>query len=154
MGPNSSEAWTYEIRIRQEEADPLSSNVMVIPLDGMQEPFWATTEDICPNGIFVSARRGVSIDTPVLLKLVPHGTTGATAVAAAVGELRLRASVVHRIEGVGFGCRFEHLTPATSSALSRLLAARRPLARATVTRPPGARREVARATPAARLRRA
>jgi hypothetical protein len=87
---------------------------MIIPADGLSEPFWAKAEDLCTRGVFISAREQLRIDEVVLLKIVARGTAQ---------PMRVKARVVHRIAGVGFGCRFVEMTPRTSRALSNLVAA-------------------------------
>jgi hypothetical protein len=110
---------TYEATLpgiggrRRHKRFAIPANVMVIPLDGKQEPFWATAEDVSARGVFINARRHPPIDSVLMLKLV---------VDQHQRPLRVKAQVVHRIAELGFGCRFIDMTPTTSKALSKLVA--------------------------------
>lgn len=72
-------------------------------------PFWGVTEDICRRGLVVNAEYTPPMDSLVQLRLF-----------TAHGELILIARVVHKLEGIGFGCRFLHLNEQQLVAL-RLL---------------------------------
>lgn len=99
---------------RRQPRCRIPADVMIIRADGMSAPFWATAEDICTRGVFITARQQPEIDEVLLLKIVAAGQDQ---------PMRVKARVVHRICGLGFGCQFLEMTPRTSRALSGLVAA-------------------------------
>ena len=98
---------------RHEERIPFRAHVQAIPLDGRHQPIIGTTEDICHQGVFISSRTGLPVDSLVVLKLYTSH-----------GKLKLCARVVHNIEGVGFGCQFMDIDQRQRTCLSLLVAVR------------------------------
>ena len=89
---------------------PITARVMVIPLDSGGESFWSTSRDMGGGGVFICARAAIAPRRELLLKIVHRKIT-----------LCVKAEVVHRIGGVGFGCRFVDVSPAASTSIGRLL---------------------------------
>lgn len=92
--------------------------VMVIPLDGQEEPFWATSEDLSARGLFVNGRRQPAIDQVLMLKIVlPESIVGRNR-----RPLRVKARVVHALPGVGFGCKFVEMTEVAADVINTIVA--------------------------------
>jgi|GEM_PF-6073510 hypothetical protein len=88
-------------------------DVVVIPPEDVGEPFWATSEDICFDGLLVSARKLLPAQTPLSLLICNHYTP----------TIRVDAVVVHRVRGVGMGCRFGTMSKSARRHLYQLLQA-------------------------------
>ena len=92
--------------------------VMVIPLDGQEEPFWATSEDLSSRGLFITGRRQPPIDQVLMLKIVlPEALVGRQR-----RPVRVKARVVHALPGVGFGCKFVEMTEHASDVINTIMA--------------------------------
>lgn len=71
------------------------ANVRALPLDGRDPTCHGVTADISKDGVFIHAASQPMIDSFVVLKIyAPRGTY------SGLGR------VVHRLDGIGFGCRF------------------------------------------------
>jgi hypothetical protein len=71
------------------------ANVRALPLDGRDSICHGVTADISKDGVFIHAATQPAIDSFVVLKIyAPRGMY------SGLGR------VVHRLDGVGFGCRF------------------------------------------------
>jgi hypothetical protein len=89
------------------------ANVRVLPLDGREAVTYGVTSDISKDGLFVYSRGRVRIDSFLLLRIY-----------APKGKFCGLARVVHRLDGIGFGCQFTDLTPNQCEDLLGLLASR------------------------------
>ncbi len=94
----------YENRCRFE------GEVQVVPLAGKSDPIWGITKDICLRGVFINATRQPGIDCTVTLNIY-----------SLYGALQVKAKVVHKIPGVGFGCEFIDLNPLQRVSLNFLV---------------------------------
>ena len=63
-----------------------------------QQPIWGKTEEIALSGLLICADQ-----------IPPLGALIKVCLFTAHGELVLTAEVVHRLNGIGFGCRFVDL---------------------------------------------
>jgi hypothetical protein len=71
------------------------ANVRALPLDGRDPTCHGVTADISKDGVFIHAATLPPLDSFVVLKIyAPRGTY------SGLGR------VVHRLDGIGFGCRF------------------------------------------------
>lgn len=93
---------------RLERRRSLQARVFVVPMELEQMPFPAFTEDLSLLGVFLTAQRRLPLGTRCVLQLAPEQR----------GHTWVKAKVVHLIEGVGFGCRFEPLEVKTRETLS------------------------------------
>ena len=66
--------------------------------DLKQSPIWGKTEEIALNGLLICSDSTPPLGAEVKLRLYTDH-----------GELVLTAKVVHRLNGIGFGCRFVDL---------------------------------------------
>jgi hypothetical protein len=98
--------------IRKHRRFKVSANILVLPLDDRYNPFWATCDDISRRGVFIHASRQLPEMLPVLLKIVVRRNGP---------PLRIKARVVHNVDGQGFGCQFIELGPGASTTLRHLL---------------------------------
>lgn len=89
------------------------ANVRALPLDGRDDVTYGVTSDISKDGLFVYSHGKVRIDSFLLLRIyAPHG------------KFCGLARVIHRLDGIGFGCQFTDLTPNQSNDLLALIASR------------------------------
>ena len=63
-----------------------------------QQPIWGKTEEIAMGGLVICAD-----------EIPPLGAKVTLCLYTTHGELVLTAEVVHRLDGIGFGCRFRSL---------------------------------------------
>ncbi len=91
----------------------LDARAHVLPLDGRLKRFWCVAENLSHNGVFLRTRRALPLGSLVVMRL--HVGQGA-ALWKVTGE------VMHRIRGVGIGCRFVDVGPQTSVAIGKLVA--------------------------------
>jgi hypothetical protein len=91
---------------RRFEAD-----VLVHPVEGDLPGGWTITEDISRRGMFIAAAHQYPLRTRLALTLRTE-----------YGDLALTGMVVHRVEGVGFGCEFIEVNEHQREALSFLVA--------------------------------
>jgi hypothetical protein len=89
------------------------ANVRALPLDGRDEVTYGVTADISEEGLFVYSDGKVRIDSFLLLRIyAPHG------------KFCGLARVIHRLDGIGFGCQFTDLSPNQRNDLLALIASR------------------------------
>ncbi len=98
---------------RQLPRRNLDARAHVLPLDGRLKRFWCVAENLSHNGVFLQTRRVLPLGSLVVMRL--HMGQGA-ALWKVIGE------VMHRIRGVGIGCRFVDVGPQTSVAIGKLVA--------------------------------
>jgi hypothetical protein len=99
---------------RGDARHQLMADVLIMAIDRGVEPFWATTEDLGQGGLLIHSSRLLVEGASLILEVHPY-----------LGErFRARAVVVHRVEGVGIGCRFTHMTSRARRELLRLLEGR------------------------------
>jgi hypothetical protein len=97
---------------RRDHRYQLAADVLVVPLGSSRSrPFWATTEDLSRRGALINASRLLPEHLPVMLEIHARGRQ----------PMRIKAIVVHRIEDVGFGCRFVAMTARTEALLRAAL---------------------------------
>ena len=106
-------ARTIRVERRRRSRHKVWVDVVVIPPDDVGEAFWATSEDICFDGLLVSARKLLPAETPLSLLICNHHTP----------TIRVEATVVHRLRGVGMGCRFTAMSESARGHLYQLLQA-------------------------------
>ena len=92
---------------RTLERFKLHTEIFIQPLDGCHSARWVMSEDLSHKGIFIRSRSGYPLDTLISLKI--HTLHGC---------ISLTGQVVHRINGVGFGCRFLNLSTRSRADLS------------------------------------
>jgi hypothetical protein len=102
---------TPALERRIEPRHIFGANVLVIPQDTRFERFWATTANISRGGMYVLTDRPVPTDLVVLTKIVPQGSS----------SIHATGRVVHRRDGLGFGCCFVRLSPQNAARLDRWL---------------------------------
>ncbi len=86
------------------------TEIFIKPLDGHYPARWVTSEDVTHRGIFIRTGTGYPLDLLMTLKIVTlHGC------------IEVTGQVVHRIDGVGFGCRFVDLSEQSRADLSFLV---------------------------------
>ena len=71
-----------------------------------QQPIWGKTEEIAMGGLVICAD-----------EIPPLGAEVTLCLYTTHGELILTAEVVHRLDGIGFGCRFRGLNEQQQVAL-------------------------------------
>ena len=91
----------------------LDARAHVLPLDGRLKRFWCVAENLSHEGVFLRTRRALPLGSLVVMRL--HVGRG-TALWKVTGE------VMHRVRGVGIGCRFVDVGPQTSVAIGKLVA--------------------------------
>ena len=94
---------------RNLERYKLHTEIFIQPLD-QRFPRWVMSEDITHRGIFVRSGSGYPLDT--IIELTIHTLHG---------DIHVTGKVVHRINGVGFGCRFMDLSDRNRANLSFLV---------------------------------
>lgn len=105
-----------------------AAHVLVVSLDQSTDPFLASTDRVARRGVFIRTTTLLPEGSTCLLKITREGHSG---------PLWARATVVHHIPGVGFGCHFSQLTPEMRTRLEHWLeeSAARPLPPRTHRRP-------------------
>lgn len=98
-----------------EERQVLEADVLVSPLAGDIEPFWARADEVSEQGLFVRTRKRLPADALLMLEVVFRDLS--------LPKLRLDAHVVHCIPGAGFGCRFVAGSEQLTRELARIIAA-------------------------------
>ena len=74
-----------------------------------KQPIWGKTEEIALDGLIICSDRTPPLGSEVKLRLhTDHG------------DLLLTGTVVHRLHGIGFGCRFTRLNEQQRVALRYL----------------------------------
>jgi hypothetical protein len=92
---------------RTLERYPLHTEIFIWPLDDRFPARWVMSEDITHRGIFIRSGSGYPLDT--IIELTIHTLHG---------DIHVTGKVVHRIRGVGFGCRFMDLSDRSRADLS------------------------------------
>ena len=98
---------------RQLPRRELDARAHVLPLDGRLRRFWCVAENLSHSGIFLRTRRALPLGSLVVMRL--HLGQGA-ALWKVTGE------VIHRVRGVGIGCRFVDVGPETSVVIGKVVA--------------------------------
>jgi hypothetical protein len=82
-----------------------------LQVEGRERVFQLPTRDVSLGGVFLHAVEAEPVETELSMTLLS-------------GEQRVstRGTVVHSLQGVGFGIRFSPLAPAESAVLGGLLA--------------------------------
>lgn len=95
---------------REKERRRFQADVLVFPLASRVPCRRASSEDISLRGMFVSSETQYPLGALLRLRLRTEW-----------GELALTGRVVHRLEGIGFGCEFIALDDARRAALAFLV---------------------------------
>ena len=95
---------------RSLERFELHTEIFIEPLDERYPSRWVMSSDITHEGIFI--RSGSAYPLDALISLTIHTLHG---------DIEVTGQVVHRIGGVGFGCRFVELSERSKSRLSFLV---------------------------------
>lgn len=96
---------------RTSERRAFCANVRALPLDGRQPPAGGITDDLCEEGVFISASRQPPLDSLLLLQI--YGPRG--------NKLSLLARVAHNRAGIGYGCEFLDMDAQQRAGLLALL---------------------------------
>ena len=104
-------AWAQGRSYRRTARRTFIANVRALPLDGRHAPVGGISEDISPDGVFISSVSHPGHGALVLLRIYVQRT-----------RLSLLARVVRCREGRGFGCQFVDLDQQTRWAMASLVA--------------------------------
>jgi hypothetical protein len=88
----------------------LCVDLSILPLDGRSPSQWARSEDLSSRGMLVHSAFNYPIGTSLLIHMLTSD-----------GPLRVTAKVVHVLEGIGFGCKFDSISSTERQAFSNLL---------------------------------
>lgn len=92
-----------------EEAFP--ADVIVVPLDGSVEPFWATSDWLDDERILVNASVELPEGMALMLEVRPRG----------VAPMRIKVQIERQVLGHGFYASFVAMTERTATELEQLL---------------------------------
>jgi hypothetical protein len=97
------------IELERRRTPRLPCNLKV-EVEGLSAPLTLSTRDVSRGGVFLYHRDPPPLDVPLDLRMLAPGRS-----------LRVSGVVVHRIEGVGFGVRFDPAPDGVAEALERFL---------------------------------
>jgi hypothetical protein len=123
MSPQHTGSSRYDHALRQDTLRGLGqqrqvaryafhADVLVLPFDGRERPFWGCTDDLCHRGLFIRSTHQLPIGSLVVIKLFTE-----------MGMLKLTCKIVHRLEQLGFGCEFIDQNSQQEAAISFLISA-------------------------------
>jgi hypothetical protein len=98
-------------RVSARKRFPFHAQAFLLPFDGRHQPFWATTDDIGHDGIFITTTHILTEGGLLLLKLYTEK-----------GLLQLAVRVVYCLNGFGIACKFIDVDSQQQTALSYLVA--------------------------------
>ena len=100
MRARRSRSASGSLDLNQEQCVP--TRVLVSPLLDGCAPFVARGEQLTEEGVFLSTRKVVPVETLLAIEIAFADP--------ALARLRLDAQVVHQVPGAGLGCRFVALS--------------------------------------------
>ncbi len=87
------------------------TRILILPFDQQIDPFWAITDNLSHQGIFINSKTPLPQDTHVVLQIYSEK-----------GLIRVTGQVRHRIPGFGFGCKFYNVSMLQKSAICSAVA--------------------------------